>query len=320
MEQWWTSAVGYLQGLQLGPILRALFKIGLGLVLGRLAGRGLVRIFAGDEDAHRAMVLRRASFYGIAGLFTASALIELGFDLSVLLGAAGILTVAIGFASQTSASNIISGLFLLGERPFGVGDLIRVNGTLGEVLSIDLLSVKLRTLDNLYVRLPNETLIKSEVTNFRQFPIRRIDFQVGVAYHEDLREVRDALNAVAQIMREILMEVADRNPLSLEEPAPVLLFQGFGDSSLNHEFRIWTKTENFLDIRNTIPVEIKEAFDEHDIEIPFPHRTLYVGSETDPFPFRDAAADPPVSPGTAGEPAPSPERDEPTGAIDEAGS
>jgi small-conductance mechanosensitive channel len=206
-------------------------------------------------------------------------MLELGFALGLLLGAAGILPVAVGFASQTSASNIISGLFLLGERPFAVGDIIRVNGTVGEVLSIDLLAVKLRTLDNLFVRIPNETLIKSEVTNIRHFPIRRIDLQVGVAYREDMRKVR-----------EVLMDVADRNPLCLEEPAPRLLFQGFGESSLNFEFRLWAKTDNFFEIKNTIPVEIKEAFDEHGIEIPFPHRTLYTGSETEPFPVQSTSA------------------------------
>jgi len=274
MEQWWTLAVDYLTGPQAATLLRAAVKIVLGLVLGRLTGNGLARLFAG-EDAQRAMIIRRASFYGIAGLFTASALVSLGFDLGVLLGAAGILTVALGFASQTSASNVISGLFLLGERPFAVGDVIRVSGTTGEVLSVDLLSVKLRTFDNLFVRIPNETMIKSEVTNLRRFPIRRVDLQIGVAYKEDLRKVR-----------EVLLEVADRNPLCLQEPAPLILFQGYGDSSINHQFSVWAKTENFLELRNSIPVEIKEAFDEHGIEIPFPHRTLYTGSETDPFPVR----------------------------------
>ncbi len=282
MEQWWILVVDYLTGPQAAAAFRAVVKIAIGLVLGRLAGTGLVRLFA-EDDAQRAMILRRASLYGIAGLFTASALMELGFDLSVLLGAAGILTVAIGFASQTSASNVISGLFLLGERPFSVGDVIRVNGTTGEVLSVDLLSVKLRTFDNLFVRIPNETMIKSEVTNLRRFPIRRVDLQVGVAYKEDLREVRD-----------ILMEVADRNPLCLEEPTPLIIFQGYGDSSINHQFSVWAKTEHFLDLRNSIPVEIKEAFDERGIEIPFPHRTLYTGSETEPFPVHssDSAPDP----------------------------
>ncbi len=260
MEQWWTLAVDYLTSPQAVSALKALLKILVGLALGRLAGNGLARLFA-EDDAQRAMILRRGALYGIAGLFTASALMELGFDLSVLLGAAGILTVAIGFASQTSASNVISGLFLLGERPFAVGDVIRVNGTTGEVLSVDLLSVKLRTFDNLFVRIPNETMIKSEVTNLRRFPIRRIDLQVGVAYKEDLREVR-----------EVLMEVADRNPLCLEEPTPLIIFQGYGDSSINHQFSVWAKTEHFLDLRNSIPVEIKEAFDEHDIEIDLANR------------------------------------------------
>ena len=280
MEQWWTLAVDYLTSPQAVSALKALLKILVGLALGRLAGNGLARLFA-EDDAQRAMILRRGALYGIAGLFTASALMELGFDLSVLLGAAGILTVAIGFASQTSASNVISGLFLLGERPFAVGDVIRVNGTTGEVLSVDLLSVKLRTFDNLFVRIPNETMIKSEVTNLRRFPIRRIDLQVGVAYKEDLREVR-----------EVLMEVADRNPLCLEEPTPLIIFQGYGDSSINHQFSVWAKTEHFLDLRNSIPIEIKEAFDEHDIEIPVPHRTLYTGSETSPFPVQQAPDEP----------------------------
>ena len=274
MEQWWTVIVDYLTGPQAANLLRAAVKIGVGLVLGRLAGNGLARLF-GAEDAQREMILRRVSFYGIAGLFATSALTDLGFDLGVLLGAAGILTVALGFASQTSASNVISGLFLLGERPFSVGDVIRVSGTTGEVLSVDLLSVKLRTFDNLFVRIPNETMIKSEVTNLRRFAIRRVDLQVGVAYKEDLRHVRD-----------VLMEVADRNPLCLEEPAPLIIFQGYGDSSINHQFSVWAQTDNYLELRNSIPLEIKEAFDDNDIEIPFPHRTLYTGAETDPFPVR----------------------------------
>ena len=85
---------------------------------------------------------------------------------------------------------------------------------------------------------------------------------------------------------EVLLEVADRNPLCLEEPAPLIIFQGYGDSSINHQFSVWAKTEHFLELRNSIPLEIKEAFDENDIEIPFPHRTLYTGAETDSFPMQ----------------------------------
>src|SRR5690606_6278295 len=122
----------------------------------------------------------------------------LGVDVGVLLGAAGILTVAIGFASQTSASNLISGLFLLGARPFSVGDLIEVGTRTGVVLSVDLLSVKLRTFENLFVRVPNETLIKSDIVNLSRNPIRRIEVKLRLAYDEDFERVAALLKAIAQ--------------------------------------------------------------------------------------------------------------------------
>jgi small-conductance mechanosensitive channel len=274
MDSIWQSALTYLGNDQWLALLRATIKIILGVILGRLAARGVVRLFH-QADAHQEMLVKRVVKYSILGVFFTSAIHELGFDIGVILGAAGILTVAIGFASQTSASNIISGIFLLGERPFTVGDVIKVGNTTGEVLAIDLLSVKLRTFDNLYVRIPNETLIKTELTNMRRFPIRRYDLEIGVAYKEDIRRVS-----------EVLMEVADANPLCLEEPQPLLIFLGFGDSSIDYQFSIWAKTDNFLALRNSISVEIKEAFDRHGIEIPFPHRSLYVGSVTNPMPIR----------------------------------
>ena len=132
------------------------------------------------------------------GLFIFTALKQLGFDLGILLGAAGILSVAIGFASQTSAANIISGLFVVGERSVSVGDVIQVSTFTGEVLSIDWLSIKLRTFDNLYVRIPNEAFIKSEVTNLSKFPVRRVDLQVSIALREDIGHARSVLLQVAE--------------------------------------------------------------------------------------------------------------------------
>jgi small-conductance mechanosensitive channel len=198
----------------------------------------------------------------------------LGFDLQVLIGAAGILTVAIGFASQTSASNLISGLFLMMERPFIVSDVICVETTTGEVVSIDLLSVKLRTFDNLFVRIPNETMIKTEVTTLTKFPIRRVDLELGVAYKEDLKKVKA-----------LLMEISEKNPMSLEEPAPLFILQGFGTSSIDIKFSVWTQRENFLAVKNAMLESIKESFDEHNIEIPFPHVSFYTGSATAPLPI-----------------------------------
>ncbi|PJB37351.1 MAG: mechanosensitive ion channel protein [Deltaproteobacteria bacterium CG_4_9_14_3_um_filter_51_14] len=225
-------------------------------------------------DAQQGMLLRKVIYYLLLSLFVVSALREMGFSLGALLGAAGVFTVAIGFASQTSASNLISGIFLIGERSFQIGDFIKVGDTTGEVLSIDLLSVKLRTLDNLHVRIPNETMIKSEVTNLTKFPIRRVDLKVGVAYKEDIGKVR-----------RVLLSVADKNPLCLEEPKPRFYFLGFGDSSLDLQFSVWVKKENFLDLRTSMHEEIKAAFDREGIEIPFPHLSIYTGSVTEPMPI-----------------------------------
>ena len=291
MESWWTFIESLAANDHVAAFARAGAKLIVGYVVARLARGAISRLLSAQTDAHQEILARRVIFYLVLGLFGASALAEVGFDLSILLGAAGILTVAIGFASQTSASNVISGLFLLGEKPFVVGDVIRVGSTTGEVLSVDLLSVKLRTFDNLFVRIPNETMIKAEIVNLRRFPIRRYDLQVGVAYREDMRAVREALTAVAE-----------QNPLCLEEPAPLILFQGYGESSLNFQFSVWASQENFLAVRTIIPTEVKEAFDERGIEIPFPQRTLVPSSGGEPFPIRMVNEDPAAEDATAPDP------------------
>ena len=258
----------------------AALTLTIGLVLAWLISRGIARMLRRRLKAQEAMLVKRLSYYLLFSLVIIATLHQLGIDLGVLLGAAGILSVAIGFASQTSASNIISGIFLIAERPFVIGDLLNVEGTIGEVVSIDLISVKIRTFDNLMLRVPNEMLIKSTFLNLTRFPIRRLDVQVGVAYKENTERVRS-----------ILFDVAQQNPLCLDEPKPLFIYKGYGDSALELQFSVWAKRENFLLVRNSIQEEIKTAFDKNGIEIPFPHRTLYTGSVTEPFPVRVVEGD-----------------------------
>lgn len=279
MSEWLDLGLeGMFTAERVAQLIKALLTLVVGLMLARLISTGIWRLASRRLTPQGGMLLRRAVRYSLLFLVLAAVLHQLGLRLDVLLGAAGILTVAIGFASQTSASNLISGLFLIAEHPFVVGDIIRVDQVVGEVLSIDLLSVKIRTFDNLYVRVPNETIIKTQITNLTHFPIRRIDLRFGVAYKEDLEKVRD-----------ILMDVADRNPLCLEEPAPLFIFEGFGDSALEFQFSIWGARENFLELRTGIQLQIKAALDAAGVEIPFPHRTLYPPSTGEPFPVRVVA-------------------------------
>ena len=249
------------------------------LVVGWIGTRLVLRLsrpaLARRLDRHRQILTERVIFWSLMLLFLVSALNQLGFQLGILLGAAGVLTVALGFASQTSAANVISGLFVIGEGSISVGDVITVNGKTGEVLSIDWLSIKLRTFDNLFIRIPNDSFIKSEVTNLSRFPIRRADIMIGIAYQEDIGHARN-----------VLLQVAARNPLCLVDPAPMVIMRGFGESSQDLQFSVWAVRTNFLAMRNSLQEEIKLAFDAAGIEIPFPHRTLYVGEQTRPMPVQ----------------------------------
>lgn len=274
--------------LHIGTTLRALVMLLFGVPLVLVAGRAARAWMTSRMHAQAGLVTGKLVLYGGLTIVAVSTLRELGFSLTPLLGAAGVLGIALGFASQTSVSNVISGLFLIAERPFVVEDLIEVGGVTGRVVSIGTLSVQLRTFDNRMVRIPNEILVKSQMINITRFPVRRVDVRVGVAYKEDPARVRA-----------ILLDIAAQNPTCLMEPAPVVVFEGFGESSLNFLFGAWATQANFLELKNSIQEDLKARFDAEGIEIPFPHRTLYVGSETDPFPVRmvgEAPDRPEVSP------------------------
>jgi len=259
--------------LVVGSALRAVALVLIGFPLLFLVSSIVARITRRRFSEQSAMLIRKAVRYGGLAILTVMLLQELGFPLTTLLGVAGVAGLAIGFASQTSVSNIISGLFLISEKPFAVGDFIKVGDTMGIVLSIDLLSVKVRAFDNRFIRIPNENMIKTEVVNITRFPIRRVDINVGVAYKEDVGRVMD-----------VLKDIAANNPVCLDEPEPLILFSDFGDSALQFLFGVWCVKSDFLKLKNSLMKEIKERFDAEGIEIPFPHRTLYAGSETGPMP------------------------------------
>ena len=218
------------------------------------------------------MIVNRIILYSGFVFIAFVVLKELKIDITAIFGAAGVLGIVIGIASQTSIGNIISGFFLVSEKSFELGDVVRIGDKTGTVYSVDLLSIKIKTYDNLLIRIPNQTVISTEVVNVTRFPIRRLDLNVGVAYKEDLRKVT-----------EVLKQVAKNNPLCLEEPEPVILIQGYGASSIDILFAVWFEKAKFRDVKNSILIEVKEAFDREGIEIPFPHISLYTGEATKPF-------------------------------------
>lgn len=256
--------LGVLNGVDLGPWIRA-----AGLLLLGFAAAGIVRrLFSGAnflQPQHRTVTARFIG-YAIITVAAAGALNQLGVEMGVLLGTAGVLTVAIGFAAQTIASNMLSGLFLMGERPFVVGDVLSVDNVVGEVISIDLLSARLRTLENVMVRIPNETMLKSSVVNRTHYEIRRFDLRFGVHYAATLDDVE-----------RVLMEVVDRNTQCLEEPEPRVYFKSFDDSQITVQLSVWLRTEGYIEVTSDVVREVKAAFDAAGIGFPFPQRTLTSG-------------------------------------------
>lgn len=179
-------------------------------------------------------------------------------NLSALFGAAGIAGVAIGFASQTSMSNIISGFFVLTDHALKVGDFITVDEISGTVDAIDMLSVKIKTPDGKMVRIPNETIINTKLQNVSSYPTRRFDVVVSVAYNTNLRKAL-----------EILGTVPDKCPLVLAEPKPVIFCTNFGASGIDITLGVWLNNNDLVAVKNQVFVAIKESFDEAGISIPF---------------------------------------------------
>ena len=266
---------------RLSEILVAIILCTIGFLIARFVSNSFIRTIGSRFNAHQRLLWRRGIFYFIFLLFIMASLREAGFKLSVFLGAAGILTVALGFASQTSATNLISGLFLIGEGSFEVGDtiqitLIRGQTIEGQVISIDLLSVKLLTLDNVYIRLPNEQLIRTPVMNLSKYPIRRIPITLAINFHEDIIKVRH-----------VLLEVAAKYPLVMDDPKAAVTVTAFRESSIEILFSFWCRQENALKVRDEMQERIRNGFLENQIEIPVPK----MGLIDRPLPLEDDQID-----------------------------
>lgn len=191
-----------------------------------------------------------------------------GIDLSALGILVGALGVGIGFGLQNITNNFISGIIILFERPVKVGDRIEVGGLIGNIVSISARSTTVLTNDNIAVIVPNSDLVSNQVINWsHNNKSVRLNFPVGVSYNED-----------PEMIRKLLVEVANANPAVNQNPPPDVLFDNFGDSSLDFELRVWS--DEYSDkpkiLKSQLYFAIFRKFKEHNIEIPFPQRDLHL--------------------------------------------
>jgi small-conductance mechanosensitive channel len=245
-------------------ILLGLVILFLGQILLRLVDWVLRSLFKQIKERQNVHNFRKFSIYTYNIILFIFFLKILKVDMKVVLGAAGFLTLAVGFAARTPISNLISGMFLVFERPFVVGDVIEVNEYRGEVVSLNLLSLTLRTLDNLMVRIPNEMVIGVAVRNISFFPIRRLELKYVISNRESLSR-----------LEEIFMDVATRNELALDEPEPYFSVTEFLENSVHVSFLVWSSSVDFLKFQSEFPKEIHRAVKKSGME--------YVRSEIELF-------------------------------------
>lgn len=220
-----------------------------------------------EADAGVTTTVSISTHYAIIAMGVLISANSLGFDLSALAIIFGGLSVGIGFGLQELVANFISGILLLFERTLRPGDIVEVGGQTGVVSQLRMRSTVLRTFDNVEIFIPNKTLLTSPVSTYTHSSRRvRRSVTVGVSYDCNPREVR-----------EILERIADNHGLILKDPAPMVLFTGFGDSSLDFQVNLWVDDiSNGLRVVNDVHFMIYSEFKKAGIEIPYPQRDLHV--------------------------------------------
>lgn len=206
--------------------------------------------------------------YGVLVLGLIIVMQTVGINLSTLTVLAGALGVGIGFGLQNITNNFVSGIIILFERPIKVGDRIQVGDVNGDVVSISMRSTTVVTNDNISVIVPNSEFISSTVVNWSHTDRNvRFNIPVGVSYNED-----------PEVVKKLLLDVADAEEGVLKSPRPDVLFDEFADSSLNFKLRVWTSSYITTPgvLRSRLYFEIFKRFKEQNIEIPFPQRDLHI--------------------------------------------
>ena len=242
-------------------------------VLGRavvmpVADRAMDRrgLEANAKKPLRKVVFFIVLFVAVAAAFAASGRGNILTSLATVAAAA---TLAIGFAMQNVIANFVAGVFIFVEKPFKIGDWIQFDGNDGVVEDISLRVTRVRTFDNELLTVPNSQLTDNVVKNPVDADKLRLKFLFGIGYDDDIEKATD-----------IIMEEAEAHGGIMDDPGPSVRLTELGDSSVGLQSRIWIANPSradFVKTRGEYVTAVKRRFDEEDIDIPYPTRTLTGG-------------------------------------------
>ena len=263
-----SSGTIYLTGLFLERGLQALAAFLLLYVIYRLLSTTLHRVLDRSksiEPGLQSVLLK--TFRVVTLVFIGTIVLDqLGLNVTVLIGGLSIAGIIAGFAARDSLENFISGVTILVDKPFRVGDFIEIEEEYGQVDEITLRSTRIRTVRNEIVVLPNSQMITQRVVNHTKRNVLRIDIEFGIAYKEYPEEAR-----------QVLLPLTTNDDRILPEPSPSVVVTAMNDSSVDMALRFYIRDPSQeVPIRWEYTEKVREALREADIEIPFPHRQLFL--------------------------------------------
>ncbi|MEC7488946.1 MAG: mechanosensitive ion channel domain-containing protein [Pseudomonadota bacterium] len=284
LQAWGVDAFGWVRTDYGRRILGSAISSGLVIVvavaLWEVVSSVIERYLARGEDGDREVsaraktllpLLRKALLLVVATIVVLIVLSEIGVDIGPLLAGAGVIGLAVGFGAQTLVKDVITGVFILAEDQFAIGDIVRVNEKSGAVEEITIRTLRLRDLGGNVHIIPFSSvgMVENMTKDFSRYV-----FDVGIAYREDIDEVIEVLRDLGAEMQ------ADTfyGPM-INEPIEIMGVQRFDDSAVVVRARFTTKPIKQWQIGREFNRRMKRRFDELGIEIPFPHQTLYFGEE-----------------------------------------
>ena len=238
-----------------------------GVIIAKIAKLLFHKYYAPTLPKDTAKNLSKLIYFGIIVISFLGFTSSQGIDLSGIMVAGGIFAVVIGFATQSVVSNLISGVFLIFEKPAKHGDTIELPdmGISGTLLDIGTFSSKIRKFDGTVIRIPNEKFFTSNIRSLTISTVRRADAMVGISYKDDIE------NAISVIKNEILVTM----PFILHVPEPEFRVEELGDSSVNIQVLVWHPRDDWSQAQPILLTTIKRALDKEGIEIPFPQRVIW---------------------------------------------
>jgi len=268
----WTMVTGWLTSSEGGIRWAKRFSLFLFIVLvswalatllGKAAQKAVVKIHSASELLKDFIVNVTRKIVFVIGFVVALSM--LGINIGPLLAAIGAAGFIVGFALQGTLSNFAAGIMILVYRPYDVGDLVDIGGTLGKVEAMTIVSTTLRKVDNQKVIVPNNMIWGDIITNATGTSKRRVDMVFGIGYSDDIAKAQ-----------KILEEILENHQAVLKDPPPVVKVHELGDSSVNFVVRPWVETENYWDVYWDVTRTVKERFDAEGVSIPFPQRDVHI--------------------------------------------